>query len=290
MKKILISASLIILGWISQTNAQTKLHLGLTSAYNGTFVLDKGLSEDPRYSAKPTYNFAPIGFTAGVDFGRGFGLQLESIFSKQGQIFEIIDVAKQVIGQRNVDLSYIHLPLLLRSFGTGTARTRFNFMFGPQLSLLTNGKEVYDQYKAGTLQLPPGADAPTDPNTGEPVKVNSDGTYQYPATKQTIFSTEAKNAIERFKKTDIQIAFGIGADIDLGNNLYLSTQVRANYGFVDMRNEDLVNELKDKTAKQAINDLFGRRANLLVGVQLGLHWMFGGNRSSGGGSNGVPSR
>jgi hypothetical protein len=290
MKKILFTAGLVLAGIASSVQAQTKLHLGLTSAYSSTFVLDEGLSKDPRYQAKPTYNFAPIGFTAGVDFGHGFGLQLESILSKQGQVFEIIDIAKQVIGQRRIDLDYVHLPLLLRSFGTGGARTRFNFMFGPQFSFLTRGQEVYEQYQAGTLQLPEGSQTPTDPNTGKPVTVSSDGTYNYPATTQTLFSTEAKNVVEQYKKMDLQLALGMGVDIDLGKNLYLSTQIRGNYGFVDMRNEDLLNELKEKTTKQAVSDLFGRRANLLVGVQVGLHWMFGGNRSSIGGNAGVPSR
>ena len=290
MKKILFSVSLLLAGFASASYGQTKLHLGVSSAYSATFVLDEGLSKDPRYTARPTYNAAPIGFTAGVDFGRGFGLQLESILSKQGQMYEIIDIAKQVIGQRRIDLSYVHLPLLLRSFGTGSARTRFNFMFGPQLSLLTRGKEVYDQYQAGTLQLPSGATPPTDPNTGQQVAVSSDGTYNYPATTQTLFSTEAKNTVEQYKKADLQIAMGLGLDIDLGSNLYLSTQIRGNYGFVDMRNEDVLNELKDKSAKQAVSDLFGKRANLLVGLQVGLHWMFGGNRSSMSNNSGVPSR
>lgn len=270
--------------------AQTQLHLGLTSAYNGTFVLDKGLSEDPRYNAKQTYNFAPIGVTAGVDFGRGFGLQIESIFSRQGQVFDIINVAKQSIGERRIDLDYVHLPLLLRSFGTGSARTRFNFMFGPQLSILTRGQEVYEQYQAGKLQLPPGATPPNSPNTGQPVPVNADGTYDYPATTQTVFSTESQASIQQFRKTDLQIALGIGVDIDLGRNLYLSTQVRGNYGFVDMRNGDFMDGLQNKTAQQIAGDLAGRRANLLVGIQMGLHWMFGGNHSSGGSDAGVPTR
>ena len=289
MKKILFCLCLAA-SQIHFCPAQTKFHLGLTSAFNGTFVLDKGLSEDPRYNAQQTYNFAPIGVTAGADFGRGFGLQLESIFSRQGQVFEIINVAQQVIGERRIDLEYVHLPLLLRTFGSGGARTRFNFMFGPQLSILTRGQEVYAQYQAGTLQLPAGAQAPNDPATGQLVATNPDGTYNYPATVQTLFSTEAKNSIEKFRETDLQLAVGMGVDIDLGPNLYLSTQVRGNYGFVDMRNGDFIQALQNKTAQQVASDFSGRRANLLVGVQLGLHWMFGGNHSSSGSDAGIPVR
>ncbi len=265
---------------------QTQLHVGFTTAFNSTFVLDKGLSEDPRYNATPTYNFSPIGFAAGADFGRGFGLQLESILSQQGQVYQIIDATEKVIGERRIELNYLHLPLLLRTFNTGSSRTRANFMFGPQLSLLTKGQEIYDQHQAGRMVLPEGAELPPDAADYN----SADRTYTSPAQETVILSTEAKHAVDRFKKTDLQIAFGLGLDIDLGRNLYLSTQIRGNYGFVDTRNEELIDAIKNNSGKQFANDLFGRRANVLAGVQAGLHWMFGGNRSSQGSTRGVPER
>ena len=51
-----------------------QVHLGATTTVNATYVLDKGLSEDPRYNSTATYQWAPIGFNFGVDFGRKFGL------------------------------------------------------------------------------------------------------------------------------------------------------------------------------------------------------------------------
>jgi hypothetical protein len=201
-------------------------------------------------------------------------------------VYEIIDATKKVIGERRIELNYVHLPLLLRTFGTGSARTRANFMFGPQLSLLTRGQEIYDQHQAGTLVLPEGENLPAGATNYDPAA----RTYTMPAQETTIYSTEAKNAVERFRKTDLQLALGIGLDIDLGRNLYLSSQIRGNYGFVDVRNEDVIKALQNSTGQQFTNDLFGRRANVLVGVQLGLHWMFGGNRSSLGGAAGVPER
>jgi hypothetical protein len=268
------------------TYGQAQLHVGLTTAFNTTLMLDKGLSEDPRYNATPTYNFAPVGVTVGADLGRGFGLQLESILSRQGQVYEIIDATKKVIGERRIELNYVHLPLLLRTFSTGPARTRANFMFGPQLSLLTRGQEIYDQHQAGTLVLPEGENLPAGATNYDPAA----RTYTMPAQETTIYSTEAKNAVERFRKTDLQLALGLGLDIDLGRNLYLSSQIRGNYGFVDVRNEDVINAIQNSSGQQFTSDLFGRRANVLVGVQLGLHWMFGGNRSSLGGTGGIPER
>jgi hypothetical protein len=42
-----------------------------------------------------------------------------------------------------------------------------------------------------------------------------------------------------------------------------------------MRNGDVIERIQGGEA----GSLFGERANVLVGVQLGLHWMFGTTRS-----------
>src|SRR5690606_5067183 len=153
-----------------------QIHLGLTTAVNATFVLDKGLSQDPRYNSQYTYKMAPVGFSFGVDFGRTFGLSLESILSKQGQIYEIIDAAQQIKGQREISLSYVHLPLLMRFMSGGNSAVRTNFNLGPQLSFLTEAVESM-HYDAGTFTIP------DDPSFVLPEGAvdNGDGTYTAPA-------------------------------------------------------------------------------------------------------------
>ena len=69
MKRLLI----VCLGVCAATTVSAQLvqiHLGATTTVNATYVLDKGLSEDPRYNAKATYQWAPIGFNFGLDLGR----------------------------------------------------------------------------------------------------------------------------------------------------------------------------------------------------------------------------
>lgn len=269
---------LVLLLLVSGTllKAQVRVHVGATSAFNSTFVLDKGLSDDPRYNAEMTYKWSPVGIAFGTDFSNGFGLQLESILSRQGQIYQIVDIAQQQIGERKIDLEYIHLPLLLNFMGNSASRTIFNFAFGPQLSILTQGQEVYQQYKSGTLQLPEGSQPPENAQNYDPQK----GTYTAPASTTVLASSDASAAIKQFKDKDLQLAVGFGLNIDIGSHLYLSTNVRGNYGFTDMRNEDLINSIKQNSANDVLKDLFGRRANMLVGVQIGLHYMFGGNRTA----------
>lgn len=125
--------------------AQPRIHLGVTTGFNSTHVLDKGLQSDPRYVAQANYEWAPIGVSAGVDFTNKFGLQIETIRAAQGQIYQMIETAQNVqkmVAERNIDLTYIQIPLLMKMMSGGNGPARFNFQVGPQLSLLNSGKSV----------------------------------------------------------------------------------------------------------------------------------------------------
>ncbi len=263
--------------WAPMANAQPKAHIGLTTAVNASFVLDKGLSADPRYNSTMTYKFAPIGFALGIDFTPTFGLNLESIYAKQGQIYEIIGQVNNVVkavGERKISLEYLQIPLLLNFMSGGDARARASFMLGPQLSLLTNGLETYQQTQKATFTVPQGSEPPAyaDPGSYNP----QTRTYTVSPQTQTLASSESTDPLKQFKKAQFGVAAALGLNIDLSNYIYLTTQIRGNYTISDMRNEDFVTQVQSGKS----SDIFGRRGNLLVGVQLGLHVMFGGNRAN----------
>lgn len=260
---------LLLLLLFSPLVTLAQVHIGVTSGVNSTFVLDKGLSEDPRYNSQMTYNFAPAGFSFGVDISNGFGIQLESILANQGQVFEVLDVAKTAVGERKIDLSYIQLPLLFKFMSAKATKARTNFSLGPQLSILRNGVETI-QYEASTQNIENTNELP------EGATLNADGSYDVPALPSTeLLSTSANEEINKFNETELQIAASFGVDIDISKYFYLSTLIRANYSFTDMRNGDLVDLLKSSN----LNGLFDRRANLAIGAQIGLNFMFGGVRS-----------
>lgn len=250
-----------------------QIHLGVTTAANATFVLDKGLSEDPRYNATYTYNFAPIGFNFGVDLGRKFGISVESILSRQGQVYEIIDAANQVKGERTIDLSYVNLPLLFRFMSGGNAGTRANFSIGPQMSILTDAVESVSA-NSGTFTIPDGVTPESIQNDFPTAMINGDGTYSIPDGSPSFKEVLTKEAND-FKNTEFQIAAAFGLDIDLSKHFFLTTQIRANYSLTDMRNGDVIEAIKNGEG----GDIFGERANLLVGLQIGLHYSFGITRS-----------
>jgi Outer membrane protein beta-barrel domain len=249
--------------------AQVQVHVGATTAYSATFVLDEGLSEDPRYNSTMTYNTSPIGLNVGIDFTNKFGLSLESIISNQGQIYEIINAAEQIAGERKIDLKYLNLPLLVRFMSGGNGGARANFNIGPQLSFLTEASETL-LFEAGDYEIP----ADPDFVLPEGATDNGDGTYNIP---QGIDSPEEiySKALDDFKTTEFQIAAAFGLDIDLARHLYLSTQIRANYSLTDMKNGDAWETISSDRPQ----DIFSQRANLIVGIQLGLHYTFGTTRS-----------
>lgn len=256
----------------SATAQIIQVHLGATTAVNATFVLDKGLSEDPRYNSSYTYQFAPIGFNFGVDFGKKFGLSLEGIKSKQGQIYEMIDAYEKIKGQRKISLDYLQLPMLFKFMSGGNGGARANFNLGPQLSFLTDARESI-QANAGTYQIPEGVDFEAIQQEFPTATNNGDGTYQLPADvpSKDLLTKKAND----FKNTEFSIAGAFGLDIDLSKHLFLTTQVRATYSLTDMRNGDVIEAIKNGDGAT----IFDQRANLLVGVQLGLHYMFGKTRS-----------
>ena len=246
------------------------IHMGATTAVNATFVLDKGLSEDPRYNSEFTYKVAPIGFNFGVDLGRKFGLSLESIFAKQGQIYKIIDAAEQIKGERRIDLKTLQLPMLLKFMGGGNGGARGNFNFGPQLSLIRGAVESV-QAQAGTFTIPDGVDFAAIQHEFPSADNNGDNTYSLPSDLPTkeLLTKKAND----FKNSEFSLAAAFTLDIDLSKHLYLTTQVRATYSLTDMRNGDVIEQLKQG------GNIFGNRANLLIGMQIGLHWSLRSTRS-----------
>jgi len=293
--------------------AQPKIHLGLTTGFNSTHVLDKGLSSDPRYVATANFEWAPIGATAGIDFSNRFGLQLESIKAAQGQIYQMIETVqnvKNMIAERNIDLNYLQFPLLLKMMGGGNNAARFNFQLGPQLSLLNSGSETIRFLQDANINLADGGDIPIDvttvlvdnqmdipvayqealangevtPPSGNELEIplqyfedaENPGSFNMPENSiMNLMSSEVESEIQKFKDKEFQLAFGFGMDIDVMKHFYISANVRANYSFTDMRNQDLIDMIGDED----ITSIFSNRANLLIGAQIGLHWVIGGNRS-----------
>lgn len=244
--------------------AQRGFHIGVVTGVNNTYVLDKGLKEDPRFLATGTYKFSPIGIATGLDLGNSFGLQFEALLAKAGQFYDVVDVNNQKIGERSMEYDYLSMPFLIKIGGGQGNKVEFNVLFGPQLSLLTSGLETL-QYESGTIIIPEGGEVPQDAIN------NGDGTYTVPAFPETVIASDDPTGDAReLNDTDVQLVFDMGVRIMLNPNLYINTDIRGNYGLIDMRSDELIQDIKNKRA--TFDSIFGRRANLLVGLQLGLNY------------------
>ncbi len=274
--KILIL--IIFLASVHFSKAQVRPHIGVSTAINTTILFDEGLNTDPQYISVRTYEMTPIGFSFGVDFSKKFGLQLESIMGQQEMIFEMVDAVKTSVGERKLDMSYLHLPLLMRFMGGGDKRARMNFNFGPQLSILNSGIENFDVTQPNAvLEIPEGAIDDLPEGTVD----NGDGTYTMPGElPQEGFSTallkkNADSQIESFKNKEFHLVGGLGLDIDFSKHLYLGMNVRADYSFTDMRNGELIEQIK----RGSLTDIANNRSTLTLSAQISLNFMIGGTRS-----------
>ena len=256
--------------------SQPKLHFGATTALNSTIVLDQGLDSDPRYGeVEFSYQWSPIGFSFGADFTRGFGLQLEALLNKQEQIRQIQQVATQTLdkvksGEQILSMNYLQMPLLMRFMSKGSAKTRFNFNIGPQLSLLTQGQEVAN-LEPGLYEYPQG-ETPSQEEFPDAELVDPiNNIWDLPSGGTDVVVSQTSD----FRNAMFTLAGGFGLDIDLSKNLYLTTYTRFTYAFQDVRNEDFFNSVVNGN----YNELLKSSATVDVAIQLGLHYMIGGTRS-----------
>jgi hypothetical protein len=249
--------------------AQADVHLGLTTGYGATFIADKGISDAPRYKAAMTYNWSPVGINAGIDFGKKFGLTVEGILANHGQNFDIIDIADKVVGRREIDLKYFQLPLLMRFMNEGNSAVRGNFNLGGQVSFLTSATDKL-HYSASTQTFPAGAALPA----GAVGVQRPDGNTQAVLLAQPETVVMSKKDGD-FKKIGYQVVAAFGLDIDLSRHLYLAIQLRGNYNLTDMRIDKVIDEVR----KKQTTDVYGRRADYQIGLQGGIHYIFGSTRS-----------
>ena len=153
-----------------------------------------------------------MGFSFGVDFGKRFGLSLESIKAAQGQIYDVINTVNEVKGFRNFDMNYLQFPLLLKVMSGSDNRTRFNFQMGPQLAILQGNSTEILKYAEGIYNLAEDPDggylnAPVGINPGDIID-HQDGTYTSTVDYEELISSsdDLTNLFGDFQKKEIQFS------------------------------------------------------------------------------------
>jgi hypothetical protein len=239
-------------------NAQ-RLHLGLNTAVTKVYLLENGIHQDPRFTKPESQSWAPIGASIGYEARTGYGLGIDFYLSQLKNTYKILDVDKKEVGQRILSYKYWNLPLMLTHSYNNSGKARLKTDGGAQVSFLSKGREYFQQFAdSAKMKLPDGESLPKGAIN------NGDGTYTIP---------KYEIAYNSFAQRPVSILLGFGMDIDLGSRLLLTLNARAVYTLTDMRNDDLIKGLMNKSVQ--FQALSYRRTKLVTMVQFGLHYSIG---------------
>ena len=226
-------------------------YLGATSGINMTWIIiDNELQDNEHHEAQPTFGPAPIGLALGYKFNDKNSVQLEGYLSKQGNKFDLLNSDRAVVGKKEIDLSYFAVPLLFKLSGTGT--TRFNLHFGPQISFLIKGEEVNTFTQEVVV---------TNNHKSNNGKTIAPGSY-------TLAKLEPDTPeMTKFNGISPSLLLGLGVEHDLSPQWYLSANLRFNYGFTNIDDDEVLDRENDL-------DKYTLRYNVFGGLQIGLHYFF----------------
>ena len=135
MKTIIKSVGLLLitLSLSIQTQAQQGLHIGIIGDPTNTWMLNSDDSDDSNHELKPTIS-AAFGLGIGYNFGDNMGIEVNALYSLEGQRYEIGGVE---FHQKN---DYLKIPLMLTYNSDPSASVMFLGKVGPQLGVLVGSK------------------------------------------------------------------------------------------------------------------------------------------------------
>ncbi|MGV3540463.1 MAG: porin family protein [Rufibacter sp.] len=251
MKKYLFLLTLLC-PLLAQSQNIKGPYLGVTTQFQNTYIINDEQYEDVNYQHTFTTKWAPFGVTVGYKFNENHSLQAELIRSMQGEKFDLVDKNGTKTGEKEIDLVYWNIPLLFKY--TTTGKLRFNFQAGPQLSLLQKGTEINRLDKVGTYT-----------RKGNELTIGAVGTHLLASTEEA--DRQNNSAVGEFNEYDAGVLLGAGVEFDLTPHLYLTTNLRYHYNFVNIRKEEQISSPYDP-------DTYTLRQNMVVGVQVGLNFLF----------------
>lgn len=137
MKRFFMTAAIALttLTAVTNANAQEGFNLGIRAIPQTTWMLNADDNDDANYKRETTYG-AAFGVGAGYNFAKNMGVNLDVLYSLQGQT----STDKGVETQQRVN--YIKVPLMF-TYNTGidsSKKIAFVGKLGPQLGIRTSSK------------------------------------------------------------------------------------------------------------------------------------------------------
>ncbi len=250
----------LILLLISQhaLHAQEVHSIGFFTGLTIPYTWDEGIQKDPRYREKYHIRFAPLGFHYGIDY-KGYGFTFDPAVFNTGQYFNVVNVAGGQVGERKIDLTYIHVPFGFKLHMIDLGFFKVSFVASVSGAFMLKGEESVTHTDA-ILKFQP------------PVIPNLPPTYVPTFPGSTEIISPVVNDLKLLKVSDYNRfqafgAIGFRTDWDIGETTRLSMDLRGSYGILEPRNSAYLSTVD---AYEAIYDLPGARRDLLVLFTVGV--------------------
>ena len=216
MKKLILVATLAAITFGAQ--AQGEISIGLKGAYNYTGLFNKNVSDQgSELDYAPSFG-GTFGFLIDYRLSENYSVESSLLISGYNQKYDLEEnyvspFGTATFGTEVIDkLNYLDIPVL---FKLGKGKGAY-IEAGPQFSFLLSAKESYTSARPGAI------------------------------------SYSGVNCKKDFKGIGISGILGFGADINLNEQLGLTTGIRLGYTFTDGTTEYNKTELLSNVSKNAL--------------------------------------
>jgi opacity protein-like surface antigen len=197
MKKALLTIAVVVAALSVQAQ---NVRIGLTGGVNSTWLMNKNVFDyDDALDVAATFG-GRFGVSAIYSFTEKVGVGIEFNFlSRNSQKYTGEEGHDYYLdGDLTTRMNYFDIPVLLRLTSTGGTY----FEIGPQFGFLTKADATYEGSANSVIE--------------------------------DFDDFDVKNA---FESTNIGLVLGFGADIDVTENIFITTGIRLGYGFTDVTKE-----------------------------------------------------
>jgi hypothetical protein len=235
---------------------------GVFMGMNFPFTIDQGLHKDPRYFPKFTLRATPVGFSYVYD-KVGHGFVVTPSFTKIGQKYMIHNTQGGEIGERNIQMDYLSVPMALKIHLNDLAFFRLSVVASINVDYLLSGKETIT-HDAGKVKYPPGVKIPTDPG--------------YTAVYDGVFIPQVSDleyvSKDKFKPFQVSAGVGFRSDFDFNENWSMNFDGRAMFGIFDPRKQSYIDDLRAGSTSSPGTDLYGQRREVYLYATVGISRIF----------------
>jgi|JI9StandDraft_2_1071091.scaffolds.fasta_scaffold33840_2 hypothetical protein len=249
------------------TRAQEVHSLGLFTGLTIPYTWDGGINKDPRYSTRFDIKSIPIGVHYGVD-REGHGFTFDPSMMRIGQNFNVINSTGGDIGQRDIDLTYVNIPVGIKLHIIDMSFFKVSLVASAGVGFLLNGKESI-RHSDGKLKFPVEMTGPFPSAQNE----EFEATYADFVEEVEYDGVIVKNVdtklwgTEDYQKFQFFGSVGFRSDWDFSENWRASFDLRANMGILEPRTSAYTKQVKDY---EALYDIYGERRDLFLSLTFGI--------------------